>query len=179
MANNSTDRVVTTAHWVFKDNYDLDNIITKDNVMLNYISAMIEVASADGILSDVERRWITGYANATGVSQKDIDQLQNYQPKGMSDVLKIFTLENGHAHAKYGQLSMIYDAFRAAGSDGELHPKEIEAIYALGKVLGASEEQMKQLHEVYEEEQRIRRKRLSILFPQGSHTALTEVEKSY
>ena len=97
----------------------------------------------------------------------------------MKETLEIFKLESGSAHAKYGLLCMIYDAIRAAGADGELHPKELEAIYALGKVLGATEEQIKQLHDVYIKEQQVRRERFSIIFPQGSHVALTEVEKDY
>jgi hypothetical protein len=114
-----------------------------------------------------------------GASQADLEQIQSYQPKGMGDILKIFKIESGHAHAKHGLLSLIYDGFRAAGADEELHPKEVEAIYALGKVLGASEEQVKQLYGVYEDEQRVRRKRLSILFPKGANIALSEVEKNY
>ncbi|CAF1480944.1 unnamed protein product [Rotaria sp. Silwood1] len=86
----------------------------------------MEVGAADGILSAVERRWIIGFANATGCPQVVLDQIQNYQPK---------------------------DGFRAAGADGELYPKELEAIYALGKVLGAEEDQIKQLYELYTEEQ--------------------------
>ena len=66
MCANSTDRAVITAHWVFKENYDLDNIITKSNVLLNYIKALIEVAGADGVLTESERRWIIGYAYAAG-----------------------------------------------------------------------------------------------------------------
>jgi hypothetical protein len=66
MSTNSTDRIVTTAHWVFKENYDLDNIVTKSNALLNYTKALIEVSAADGVLSEPERRWIIGYANATG-----------------------------------------------------------------------------------------------------------------
>lgn len=97
----------------------------------------------------------------------------------MKETLEIFKLDTGRAHAKYGLLCMIYDSFRAAGADDELHPKELEAIYALGKVLGATEEQIKQLHDIYVKKQELRRQRFSIIFPHGSNHALTEVEKEY
>ena len=114
-----------------------------------------------------------------GTPQSDIDQLQNYEPQGLGETLQVFKVESGGAHAKHGLLCMLYDAFRAAGADGTLHAKELEAIFALGKTLGATEEELKQLHDVYNEEQQVRRKRLAIIFPQGSHVALTEVEKEY
>lgn len=66
MAANSTDRVALTTHWVFKEDYDLDIITTKRDVMLNHIKAIIEVAAADGVLDEKERQWIIGYAYATG-----------------------------------------------------------------------------------------------------------------
>ncbi|CAF3893549.1 unnamed protein product [Rotaria sp. Silwood1] len=143
------------------------------------MTALMEVAAADGILSEAERRWIIGFANATGAPQVVLDQLQNYQAKGMDELLKVFHIESGHAHGKYALLSLIYDGFRAAGADEELHPKEVEAIYALGKTLGADVEQIKKLYELYMEEVQLRRKRLAVIFPHGTNNVVGEIEKAY
>ncbi|CAF2910796.1 unnamed protein product [Rotaria sp. Silwood2] len=108
MSSNSSDRIRTAAHWVCKEVYDLDNIVTKNNVLLNYAIALMEMAAADGILSEAERQWVIGFANATA-PQEELDQLRNYQPKGMEGVLKTFHIESGHAHGEQGRLSLIYD----------------------------------------------------------------------
>ena len=108
-----------------------------------------------------------------------LDEIQAYQHKGMDSILKTFQTESGHSNAIHRQLTLIYDGFRAAGADGELHPKEIDAIYKLGNALGVDETKIKQLYELYLENQQNRSKRLSVLFPNGGNSATTELVKRY
>ncbi|CAF2881802.1 unnamed protein product [Rotaria sp. Silwood2] len=141
MSNDSTDRTIKGGVWVLKEEYDIDNIILKDELLSDYMIALMEVAAADGVLSEAERQWVIGLACAIGSSQVVIDKLQTYQHKGMDSVLATFHAESGHSNGIHRQLSLIYDGFRAAGADGELHPKEVEAIHELAKALGVGEAQ--------------------------------------
>ena len=71
---------------------------------------------------------------------------------------------------------MIYNAIRAAGADGDLHEKEVEAIYELGKNLDVTPEQVRQVQDLYEEEQKMREKRIALLFPNGFEAVLEAFE---
>ena len=72
---------------------------------------------------------------------------------------------------------MIYNAIRAAGADGELHSKEIEAIYSFAKCLDVTEEQVREVQDLYEEEQKMREKRIAILFPKGFEAILNTFDE--
>jgi len=197
MSNESTDRITNGGIWVLKQEYNIDNIILKNELISDYMIALLEVAAADGILSKAERQWVIGLACSIGkhllcakptdnykhlklgASQVVIDELQAYQHKGMDGALKTFHAESGHSNGIHRQLRLIYDGFRAAGADGELHPKEVEAIHELAKALGVDEAQVKQIYELYIENQQNRLKRLKIIFPNGANNAMVEVEKLY
>lgn len=114
-----------------------------------------------------------------GAPQAVLDELQAYQPKGMDSILKTFDAESGHSNAIHRQLTLIYDGFRAAGADGELHPKEIAAIYKMGNALGVDETKIKQSYGLYLENQQNRLKRLNIIFPNGGNNAMAELVKHY
>ncbi|CAF2687035.1 unnamed protein product [Rotaria sp. Silwood2] len=172
MSADSNDRIVTAARWLYRETYEFDDMVYKSGSNRDYMIALMEVAGADGILSEAERQWIVGFGAA-------LDELQTYQPKGMDELLKVFHVESGHPFAKHSVLALIYDGFRGAGADQELHSKEVEAIYALGKTLGVTEEQIKQLHKVYMEEVQLRRKRLDIIFPRGTKNAPAEIDSVY
>lgn len=96
-----------------------------------------------------------------------IDQLRTYQPNPASEALKVLQADMNQTYVKLTRRSMIYNAIRAAGADGELHEKEIEATYAFAKHLDVTEEQVQQVHDLYKEEQQMREKRIAILFPEG------------
>lgn len=79
------------------------------------------------------------------------------------------------AHAKYGQLWLFYDAFRAASAGGELTPQKITAIYALAKKMFIDEERIKAVQDIFEQEEKLRQKRSKLLFPKGIDTAIEKV----
>ena len=70
-------------------------------------------------------------------------------------------------YVKLTRRSMIYNAIRAAGADGELHEKEIKTIYDFAKYLDVTDEQVREVQDLYEEEQKMREKRAAVLFPNG------------
>ncbi|CAF2536700.1 unnamed protein product [Rotaria sp. Silwood2] len=53
--------------------------------------------------------------------------------------------------AEYLQAELIYDGFRAASADGTLRQREIDAISALAKKLGMTEEKFQTILELYRE----------------------------
>ncbi len=71
---------------------------------------------------------------------------------------------------------LFYDGFRAALAGGELTPEKITAIHDLAKKMFIDEEKIKQVQEIFEKEEELRKKRLELLFPSGIDTAIKEVE---
>lgn len=107
-----------------------------------------------------------------GTPDDKLDQLKAYKPGKCDDVNLLFQ-DLELSYAKMSRLSLVYNGFRAAGSDGELHSREIEAIYALGKKCGLNDEQVKEMHSLYEENEKFRQKRTQAMFPEGFDGFLT------
>jgi uncharacterized membrane protein YebE (DUF533 family) len=67
-------RILVTVHWVSNEIFRFKGELLQPETMLNIAKAFMEIAAADGSLNDAERKWIVGYAAATG---KNIFQ-ENY-----------------------------------------------------------------------------------------------------
>jgi len=106
-----------------------------------------------------------------------IDELRAYQAGTDSDVFKRLVADVDKNYVKMTRRSIIYNAIRAAGADGVLHKKEVEAIYDLAKHLDVTAEQVRQVQDLYEEEQKMREKRIAILFPQGFDALLNAFDE--
>jgi len=81
-------------------------------------------------------------------------------------------------HAEMSRYGLIYYGFLAAAADGELHPKELQAIQGLGKKIGLTDEEIEQLHGLYLEHEALRRKRQALLYPKGFDYFLTDFNKN-
>ena len=55
-----------TTQWVFQDSYDYKEKILPSTVMSKYAKALLDVAGADGVITDGERKWVLGFAAAHG-----------------------------------------------------------------------------------------------------------------
>jgi hypothetical protein len=110
-----------------------------------------------------------------GASDELLDLVEKYKPN-QEDGTVPYHSKSGLEHAKYGQLWLFYDGFCAASGGNELTPDKITAIYALAKKMIIDEEKIKQVQELFEQEDKLRNKRLEILFPNGLDTAIKEVE---
>lgn len=64
MPKQSVDQLTT--QWVFQDSYDYKEKILPSSVVSKYAKALVDVAGADGLITDVERKWILGFAAAHG-----------------------------------------------------------------------------------------------------------------
>jgi hypothetical protein len=106
-----------------------------------------------------------------------INELRTYQPGPDTKIFQTLLADHNQDYVKLTRRSIIYNAIRAAGADGELHEKEIKAIYDLAKHLEVTPEQVRQVQDLYEEEQQMREKRIKILFPQGFETVLNAFDQ--
>lgn len=107
-----------------------------------------------------------------------MDELKTYQPGTSQDTDKFFK-DKDLPYVKMCRMGVIYNGFRAAAADGELHAKEFAAIRTVAKKLGLTDEQVNQVHSLYEEENALRHKRASILFPGGFDDVLSEFDKHH
>ena len=113
-----------------------------------------------------------------GVHEDLIRQLEKHQPGTSEDANHILN-DADAAHVKAARLGMIYYAFRAASADGELHQKEADTIAAVAKRLGINDAKIAEIRVLSDEEDELRRKRASILFPQGLDDPINKFETKY
>ena len=59
------------------------------------------------------------------------------------------------AYVKIARFTILYYGLRAASADGELHPKELEAIHKLAKQLNVSKEEVQQIRSLINEENKL------------------------
>ncbi len=111
----------------------------------------------------------------SGAPEEVLELTEKFKPN-TEDGTVPYHSKSGLEHAKYGQLWLFYDGFRAASAGGELTPEKITAIHALAKKMFIDEEQIRQVQEIVEHEEKLRKKRLELLFPNGIDTAIKEVE---
>ena len=105
-----------------------------------------------------------------------IEQLEKYDPVHAKEGAQILEEKIDADYVKLSRLSLIYNALRAAGAD-ELDEKEAEAIRTFGKKLGATEEQIRGVRALYNEDTQLRKKRAAVLVPKSLDTVLNEFKK--
>ncbi|UJR37277.1 hypothetical protein I4U23_029986 [Adineta vaga] len=142
---------------------------------LCHAKAVIKVAAADTKVTDETRQWVIGYSAAMGAPEEVLDLAEKFKPN-VEDGTVPYHSKSGLDHAKYGQLWLFYDGFCAALAGGELSPEKITAIYALAKKMIIDEEKIKQVQEIVEKEDKLEKRRLELLFPNGVDIAIKEVE---
>jgi uncharacterized tellurite resistance protein B-like protein len=72
--------------------------------------------------------------------QNVLDELQAYQLTHSKKEIKLFQAHTGTPYAEHAHLHLLSDRYLTAITDGELHPKELEAIYKIARILDISEE---------------------------------------
>lgn len=111
-----------------------------------------------------------------GYPDEVIEQLEAYDPVHPKEGARTIEENMNTDHIKYSRLSLIYNAFRAAGAD-QLDEKEAEAIRKFGKKLGATDEQIRQVQALYDDDTKLRKKRAAVLVPKNLDTVLNEFKK--
>jgi hypothetical protein len=54
--------------WIYNDYYQYKDKPLPGNVTNKYMKALLDVAGADGVLTDAERKWVVGFAATRGKS---------------------------------------------------------------------------------------------------------------
>jgi len=112
-----------------------------------------------------------------GYSDEFIKELETYTPEQSKEGVKMLETDMDHDYVKLSRLSLIYNAFRAAGADGEIHEKEAEAIAALGTKLSVTEKQIQQVRALYDDDVKLRQKRAATLVPKQLTAVLNAMKQ--
>ncbi|CAF0978022.1 unnamed protein product [Rotaria sordida] len=176
MPKQPIDQLIT--QWIYQDYFQYKDRPPKGNITGIYAKALLDVAGADGVLTDAERKWVLGYAATRGVKQEELDALKQYKI-GSEDTTAVFNNDSKLKIAEHFQAELIYDGFRAASADGALKTREIDSISALAKKLGMTDEKFQELLELYRQEEEHRQKRIELLFPKTYAEAIKAIDTHY
>jgi len=113
-----------------------------------------------------------------GITQEDLDVLKDYK-LGSENTTAIFNNNSKLKTAEHFQAELIYDGFRAASADGPLKAREIDAISAVAKFLGMSDDKFQDLLALYKDEEELRQKRIALLFPKTYGEAVKQIDSHY
>jgi len=58
---------VLTTQWVYNDSYHYKDKPLSTKILYKYIKALLDVAGADGVLTEAEKKWVLGYAASRGL----------------------------------------------------------------------------------------------------------------
>ncbi|NES22903.1 MAG: hypothetical protein F6K41_29290 [Symploca sp. SIO3E6] len=149
--------------WFFQDTFGWHlNELPPDNTYEALTKAMLICTKGDGVLSPEERDWIIGFSAVRGMSPSMVEELKNYE--ATEDLAEVINRTSQTIKAKR---AAIYFAIKACAADFEYHEGEQAAVRKMANLIGVSEDEVSQLEEMYFEEQKLREKRVQLLFPDG------------
>jgi uncharacterized membrane protein YebE (DUF533 family) len=148
--------------WSLLEHWDF-TVETSQEALLDFFKALIVCCNADGDLTEEEREWCIGYCAATGGTEETLRILRDYA--GEEDVTQV--IGRGRSHASTHR-RLIYDAIRAASSDGTYNAAERVAVRRMAAEVGVLEDEVAAFEDLYEEEQRLKDRRLGLVIPVGT-----------
>ncbi|UJR29847.1 hypothetical protein I4U23_017390 [Adineta vaga] len=149
--------------WIFKHFWHSD-MRPSNMLVCEYTKILMNVAAADGVLADEERKWILGNFLAKGGSDDMYTFFKNYNPsKAEIDA----TLDVRPTFAHEVSRAIIFEAIQAASADGDLHKEERNAVYRLGRSMKLEDSEIEQIEKLVETETAHRNKVVDTLFPKG------------
>ena len=146
--------------WALKEVYGMTTIPPNQDYE-TLIKAVLICAKGDGVLAPEERNWLVGRAAAYRMSGYELAKTYSAD----EDLLEV--LSEAPTMNASGRRLVIYLAFQACGADGDLHPEERAQINKMASYLGVSEDVVNQIEQFCIEEAEMRKKRVSLMFPQG------------
>lgn len=151
------------AQWMFKETWGFDRTPKPDEMQI-YAKALLACANGDGRLEQSERDWVIGLGAALGFSESALEELKN--DTAQDDPAKLVS-KSPVLDAQPVRLSIVYDAVRASGADGEVSDGERQTIYRMAKALDITQERVDAVIAQYESEQRVRASRLELIYGQA------------
>ena len=122
-------------------------------------------AKGDGVLDPAERDWQISYFSALGTPESVLKELEVYEA---DDDLADLLGNSSERIKNLVQVDVVYQAIKASAADGELSEPEQEKISQMAELLGVTSEVVEQLVELHEEEEKLRQKRIKLLYPNGT-----------
>jgi len=148
--------------WSLLEHWDF-SVETSQDALLDYFKALVVCCNADGNLTEEEREWCMGYCAATGGTEETLQALREYV--GDEQVAVIIGRSRPHA-ATHRRL--IYDAIRAASSDGHYNEAERSTIRRMAGEVGVTNGDVDAFEALYAEEQRLKDRRIGLVIPVGT-----------
>ncbi|UJR08926.1 hypothetical protein I4U23_013178 [Adineta vaga] len=167
-----------TTQWIYNNYYQYKDKPLSSSVINKYAKALLDVAGADGVLSEAERKWVIGFAAAHGVGQEELDALKEYKLKA-EDSTAVFSSESKLKIGEHFQAELIYNGLRAAAADGALKQREIDGISAIAKKLGIPDDKFQAILALHKEEEDERQKRIAFLFPKPYGETIEAIDHHY
>lgn len=133
-----------------------------DEAIETFAKAVLIATKGDGEVSQAERDWVIGLTAAKGASEAIIKKLQAYSAD--EDIAAII---GSNPISDKSRINLIYTAIQACDSDGTYNEGEKATVRKIASKVGVSEDVIKQLESLYEEEKKLFDKKISILFPKG------------
>jgi uncharacterized membrane protein YebE (DUF533 family) len=131
--------------------------------LLEFFKALIVCCNGDGNLTDEEREWCIGYCAASGGTAETLEALHAYA--GDEEVTAVIGRGRDHI-ATHRRL--IYDAIRAASSDGDYNTDERATVRKMAAEVGVTQAEVAEFEELYADEQRLKDRRISLVIPVGT-----------
>jgi uncharacterized membrane protein YebE (DUF533 family) len=148
--------------WSLLEHWDF-TVESSQEALLDFFKALIVCCNGDGNLTEEEREWCVGYCAATGGTEDTLIALRDYA--GDEDVIAV--IGRGRPHAATHR-RLIYDAIRAASSDGDYHEAERATVRRMAAEVGVTPDEVVAFEDLYAEEQRLKDRRLSLVIPVGT-----------
>jgi uncharacterized membrane protein YebE (DUF533 family) len=148
--------------WSLLEHWDF-TVESSQVALLDFFKALIVCCNGDGNLTEEEREWCVGYCAATGGTEDTLIALRDYA--GDEDVIAV--IGRGRPHAATHR-RLIYDAIRAASSDGDYHEAERATVRRMAAEVGVTPDEVVAFEDLYAEEQRLKDRRLSLVIPVGT-----------
>ncbi|MEZ7129046.1 hypothetical protein ACBR40_27260 [Nonomuraea sp. AD125B] len=147
------------SQWLFKQEADYNTVPDAPNFAA-FAKAVLTCANGDGEIAAAERAWVIGFFAALGASPDLLAELRDYP--ATQDVNELVGSSPAVAASTR---ALIYHALRACSADGGLHSAELTAIRAMNAHLGHPADLVDQWLELHQEEQRLRARRLELIWP--------------
>lgn len=179
MANNNAKADVNMreviAEWIFQEFWRSETL-PSDTLHMEYTKILMNVAAADGVLADAERKWILGNLAAKGGSDQIYKHFATYTP---SEADLQATITQRPTFTQVGARALVFDAFTAASADKELHPAERKAIYQVGRTMGIDDTLLQQIEQASADEKKRRTEIVALLFPEGLKKACDDASADF
>ena len=150
----------TAAQWLFHELWDFDRVPDPE-AMEVYAKALMACANGDGTLAPAERDWVVGFGAAVGFPEPFLEEMKRY---AADDDPAELVRQTDVTNAPAVRLSIVYDAVRACGADGEVSGGELTAVYEMAEAMGMARDRVDAVVAQYHEEQRVRQQRLQLIY---------------